>query len=98
MYCPDCFSKNTRVISTDPKGVFTYRYQRCLNCSTKFTTKETHVIKHYNKRNTKIPDDGVREIRKNLYRLSNEQYAEKFNVEIETIEGIVSYKTRKNIK
>ena len=46
----------------------------------------------------KIPDEGVREIRKNLYKLSNEQYAEKFNVEIETIEGIVSYKTRKNIK
>ena len=61
-------------------------------------TRETHVTKPYNTRNTKIPDDGVREIRKNLYKLSNEQYAEKFNVEIETIEGIVSYKTRKNIK
>ena len=61
-------------------------------------TREQHLTKLYNKRNQKIPDDGVREIRKNLYRLSNEQYAEKFNVEIETIEGIVSYKTRKNIK
>jgi DNA-binding transcriptional regulator YiaG len=61
-------------------------------------TREKHLTNPYNKRNTKIPDDGVREIRKNLYRLSNEQYAEKFNVEIETIEGIVSYKTRKNIK
>ena len=98
MYCPNCFSRNTRVRSTDPKGIFTYRYQHCLDCSTKFTTKEQHVTKLYNKRNKKIPDDGVREIRKNLYRLSNEQYAEKFNVEIETIEGIVSYKTRKNIK
>ena len=61
-------------------------------------TKEQHLTKLYNKRNQKIPDEGVREIRKNLYKLSNEQYAEKFNVEIETIEGIVSYKTRKNIK
>mgnify|MGYP003300882993 FL=1 len=61
-------------------------------------TREKHVTKPYNKRNTKIPNDGVREIRKNLYKLSNEQYAEKFNVEIETIEGIVSYKTRKNVK
>jgi len=61
-------------------------------------TREKHITKLYNKRNTKIPDDGVREIRKNLYKLSNEQYAEKFNVEIETIEGIVSYKTRKNVK
>ena len=61
-------------------------------------TREQHLTKLYNKRNQKIPDDGVREIRKNLYKLSNEQYAEKFNVEIETIEGIVSYKTRKNIK
>ena len=61
-------------------------------------TREKHITKLYNKRNTKIPDDGVREIRKNLYRLSNAQYAEKFNVEIETIEGIVSYKTRKNVK
>ena len=61
-------------------------------------TREQHLTKLHNKRNQKIPDEGVREIRKNLYRLSNEQYAEKFNVEIETIEGIVSYKTRKNIK
>ena len=61
-------------------------------------TREKHITKLYNKRNTKIPDDGVREIRKNLYKLSNEQYAEKFNVEIETIEGIVSYRTRKNVK
>jgi len=61
-------------------------------------TREKHITKLYNRRNTKIPDDGVREIRKNLYKLSNEQYAEKFNVEIETIEGIVSYKTRKNVK
>ena len=61
-------------------------------------TREQHLTKLYNKRNQKIPDDGVREIRKNLYKLSNAQYAEKFNVEIETIEGIVSYKTRKNIK
>jgi len=98
MYCPKCFSKNTRVRSTDPKGTFTYRYQHCLDCSLKFTTREQHITKLYNRRNTKIPDDGVREIRKNLYKLSNEQYAEKFNVEIETIEGIVSYKTRKNVK
>ena len=98
MYCPKCFSKNTRVRSTDPKGIFTYRYQHCLDCSFKFMTREKHITKLYNKRNTKIPDDGVREIRKNLYKLSNEQYAEKFNVEIETIEGIVSYKTRKNVK
>ena len=61
-------------------------------------TREQHLTKLHNKRNQKISDEGVREIRKNLYRLSNEQYAEKFNVEIETIEGIVSYKTRKNIK
>jgi len=61
-------------------------------------TREQHLTKLYNKRNQKIPDEGVREIRKNLYKLSNAQYAEKFNVEIETIEGIVSYKTRKNIK
>ena len=69
-----------------------------LDCSNKFMTREKHLTKPYNKRNTKISDEGVREIRKNLYKLSNEQYAEKFNVEIETIEGIVSYKTRKNIK
>jgi len=55
MYCPKCFSKNTRVTSTDPKGIFIYRYKKCLDCSTKFTTKEQHVTKLYNKRNKKIP-------------------------------------------
>lgn len=98
MYCPKCFGKNTRVVSTDAKAKFTYRYQKCLDCSFKYMTREQHVTKVYNKRNQKIPDHGVREIRRNLYRLTNEQYAEKFNVEIETIEGIVSYKTRKNVK
>ena len=98
MYCPKCFGKNTRVTSTDPKGMVTYRYQKCLDCSIKFTTREQHLTKLYNKRNKKIPDVGVREIRKNLYKLNYEQYAEKFNVEIETIEDIVSYKTRKNVK
>ena len=80
MYCPKCLSKNTRVTSPDPKGIFVYRYQRCLDCSNKFMTREKHLTKPYNKRNTKISDEGVREIRKNLYKLSNAQYAEKFNV------------------
>lgn len=104
MYCPKCNSKNTRVTSTDPKGAATYRYQRCLDCSNKFITREIHVEKKkrstesYFYPNAKLTVADVVAIRKNEEKLESWELACDYGVETRAIEEVIKRKTWKNVK
>ena len=104
MYCPKCSSTNTRVTSTDPKGAATYRYQRCLDCSNRFITKEVHVEKKvrgtedFPYPNAKLTVSDVINIRKNEENLTSWELACDYGVETRAIEDLMKRKTWKHIK
>ena len=106
MYCPKCYSRNTRVVSTDPIKDTTKRYCRCLNCKAKFRTTEKYLNTIENPGKAKgsfvLNPYQCKMIKKNKYMLSRYEWATIFNVSKTTVikaeNWTESEKNKENIK
>ena len=91
MKCPECKSKKNRVSSTDhhPIEDLTKRYCRCLDCKTRFRTKEKYINTIENpgkKKGSFILNSYQCEmIKRNKYMLSNSEWAAIYKVSLTTI-------------
>lgn len=84
--CPECKSLNTRITSVDQRNDHVARYCRCLDCESKYVTRE-RVEKSMNKNegNFKLNDHQVTQIGYNLPELTNEEWASIYAVAPSTI-------------
>ena len=84
MYCPKCHSKKTKVVSTDPIKDKVKRYCRCLDCTARFTTVETHLETAENPGKPKgsfiLNSYQCKMIKKNKYMLDRSEWAAIYNV------------------
>ncbi len=89
MECPKCKSKETRVSCTEDHGYFTKRYCRCLDCKTRFRTKEKYIntIENPGKKKDSFILNyyQCKMIQKNKYMLSNSEWAAIYKVSLATI-------------
>lgn len=110
MNCRKCNSKNTKVTVTEHKQEVTWRYCKCLDCSTKFKTIERY---EYQKRtplnlvpipkgcanyNSRFTPEDIYDIRKRYEKGdSAAQIAIKYDCGRSTIQRIATYKTYKDV-
>jgi len=102
MYCPKCYSRNTRVVSTDPIKDTTKRYCRCLDCTARFTTIEKHLETAQNPGRAKgsfvLNTYQCKMIKKNKYMLARYEWAAIYNVSKTTVIKAESWPTQKENK
>ena len=102
MYCPKCYSRNTRVVYTDPIKDTTKRYCRCLDCTARFTTIEKHLETAQNPGRAKgsfvLNPYQCKMIKKNKYMLARYEWAAIYNVSKTTVIKAESWPTQKKNK
>ena len=102
MYCPKCYSRNTRVVSTDPIKDTTKRYCRCLDCTARFTTIEKHLETAQNPGRAKgsfvLNPYQCKMIKKNKYMLARYEWAAIYNVSKTSVIKAESWPTQKENK
>ena len=102
MKCPKCYSRNTRVVSTDPIKDTTKRYCRCLDCTARFTTIEKHLETAENPGRKKgsfvLNPYQCKMIKKNKYMLARYEWAAIYNVSKTTVIKAESWPTQKENK
>ena len=102
MKCPKCYSRNTRVVSTDPIKDTTKRYCRCLDCTARFTTIEKHLETAQNPGRAKgsfvLNPYQCKMIKKNKYMLARYEWAAIYNVSKTTVIKAESWPTQKENK
>ena len=102
MYCPKCYSRNTRVVSTDPIKDTTKRYCRCLDCTARFTTIEKHLETAQNPGRAKgsfvLNPYQCKMIKKNKYMLARYEWAAIYNVSKTTVIKAERWPTQKENK
>ena len=84
--CPECKSLNTRITSVDQRNDHVARYCRCLDCESKYVTRE-RVEKSMNKNegNFKLNDHQVTQIGYNLHELTIEDWSAIYDVAPTTV-------------
>lgn len=89
MRCPECDSKKTRVVSTDPIKGGTKRYCKCLDCTARFTTIENYLDTAHNPGRRKgsfvLNPYQCKMIQKNKYVLARYEWAAIYNVSVSTV-------------
>jgi transcriptional regulator NrdR family protein len=89
MKCPKCFSKKTKVVSTDPIKDTTKRYCKCLDCTARFTTVEKYLETAQNPGRKKgsfvLNPYQCKMIKKNKYMLARYEWAAIYEVSTTTI-------------
>tara|TARA_B100001250_G_scaffold378620_1_gene368587 strand:+ start:2341 stop:2652 length:312 start_codon:yes stop_codon:yes gene_type:complete len=87
--CPECHSKKTRVVSTDPVKGVTKRYCKCLDCAARFTTIENYLDTAHNPGRRKgsfvLNSHQCKMIQKNKYVLARYEWAAIYNVSVSTV-------------
>lgn len=89
MKCPECYSRKTRVVSTDPIKNTTKRYCKCLACKARFTTIETYLDTAHNPGRAKgsfvLNPYQCKMIKKNKYMLASYEWAAIYDVSKTTV-------------
>ena len=89
MNCPKCYSKNTRVVSTDPVKDKTKRYCKCLDFTARFTTVENYLETAQNPGKKKgsfiLNSHQCKMIQKNKYMLERYEWAAIYKVSTSTV-------------